>query len=59
MRRGFGHIARATTVSGAVLSVQHCHLIDARMMAALFPDGKLIRERVLGLTKSFVAVRDG
>jgi hypothetical protein len=59
MRRGFGHIARAATVSSAVLSVQHCHLIDARMMAALFPDGKLIRERVLGLTKSFVAVRDG
>jgi hypothetical protein len=33
------------------------NLLTARQMAALFPDGQLIRERSLGMTKSLVVVR--
>ncbi len=32
-------------------------LLDARALRALFPDGRLIRERVGGLTKSLIAVK--
>jgi Methyltransferase domain len=59
IRRGFGHRPRATSVSEAVISVQNCHLLDARMMRALFPDAELVRERFFGITKSYIAVARG
>lgn len=37
----------------------HTHLLDASEMRALFPDCELRRERFLGMTKSYVAVRVG
>lgn len=33
------------------------HLLDARELQRLFPDGRVVRERFLGLTKSLIAVR--
>jgi len=57
MRRRFVTSRRQQPYPAPFCQCSICHLIDARMMAALFADGKLIRERVLGLTKSFVAMR--
>jgi hypothetical protein len=33
------------------------HLLDAGELQALFPDSRIVRERLLGLTKSLIAVR--
>lgn len=53
---GWGWIARPTPaqVEGFLAETR---LLDAREFAALFPDCEIRRERVLGLTKAFVAVR--
>ncbi|MGF1642757.1 MAG: methyltransferase domain-containing protein [Thiotrichales bacterium] len=52
-----GHYARATTVDKAMEAVESARLLDRRMFQSLFSDGVLLRERFLGLTKSFVAMR--
>ena len=58
-RMTLGHMQRAATLSEAMQQVQSCQLLDARQMAELFPDAEIRRERLLGLTKSLIAVRDG
>jgi hypothetical protein len=57
MKRDLGFNPRATTVAEAMRSVQSARLLDKAMMRALFPDARLEEERVLGLTKSLIAVR--
>ena len=56
-----GLLARAgkapLDVSGATMAVQRISLLSAKQMNYLFPDSTLWRERVLGLTKSLVAIR--
>jgi len=37
--------------------LREIRLLDARALRALFPEGRLIRERVGGLTKSLIAVK--
>jgi SAM-dependent methyltransferase len=58
-----GLLARAgkapRDVSGATLAVQRISLLSATQMKYLFPDAKLWRERVMGITKSLVAIRSG
>lgn len=46
------------TQADADAFVAELRLLSAREVAALFPDCRLVRERVLGLTKSLVALRD-
>jgi Glycosyl transferase family 2/Methyltransferase domain len=61
-------IARFATVWGLVerppqsavdAVVQRLRLLTPAEMGRIFPDGRLHRERVLGLTKSLIAVRTG
>ena len=57
MARKCGFWDRQDTVAAATLTVQSAKLLDYRQMQALFPDANIIRERFLGLTKSFLATK--
>jgi len=46
-------------VARATLAVQRISLLSAGQMKYLFPDSDIWRERVMGLTKSLVAIRRG
>ena len=56
-RRGCGAFPRAETIDDAQRFIEDSILIDARRLAALFPEARIERERVLGLTKSIIAIR--
>lgn len=56
-RVSLGYWRKADSVSQAVLTIESARLLDRAMVAALFPDATLHREKVLFLTKSFVAIR--
>ena len=58
MWRGFGFRKKACTVDDAMASIEGCALIDRRQMTALFPDATILDERVLGIAKSLMAIRD-
>jgi hypothetical protein len=58
MTRKCGFWQRQTTVSGAVRQVQSAKLLDFRQMQELFPQAKILRERFLGITKSFIALKE-
>jgi Methyltransferase domain len=58
MRRGRGFFPRCATVASAVECAESVRLLDVRMLSALFPDARIIRERFLGMTKSFIALRE-
>jgi Methyltransferase domain len=57
MRRPRGDWGQAPDVDTAMRQIQSATLLDFRMLAALFPDALIHRERFLGLTKSLTAVR--
>jgi Methyltransferase domain len=57
MARANGFRDRQDTVAAAMAEVQSCVLLDKGQMRALFPDASLEDERVFGLTKSLMAVR--
>jgi hypothetical protein len=57
MKRDCGFWQRRTDLGEAVKAIQSAVLLDNRQMQYLFPDAKIIHERVLGLTKSLIAVR--
>jgi len=59
MSADLGFMKKAYSVSDAVSSVQSALLLDYRQFSALFPDADIRRERVLGLTKSLMAIRVG
>jgi len=52
-----GHYPRASSLHQAMNWVQGVVLIDASQLQALFPDAEIAREKVLGLTKSIMAIR--
>ncbi|MEI9814157.1 MAG: class I SAM-dependent methyltransferase [Acidobacteriota bacterium] len=56
-RRGFGWMPRAEDESAARATVESIRLLRSRDMRTLFPDAELVREKVAGLTKSFIAIR--
>lgn len=53
-----GWYDRAADLDQAMTSVEDAVMLDATQMQQLFPDATIIRERMLGLTKSLVAVRE-
>ncbi|MEM1163126.1 MAG: class I SAM-dependent methyltransferase [Pseudomonadota bacterium] len=57
MRRQRGFWAKQDTVAGAVRAIQSARLLDALQMQALFPDGRLHRERFMGFTKSLISLK--
>jgi hypothetical protein len=57
MARRLGFMRKAATISDAMATVDGIRLLDARQMGELFPDAEIRHERLLGLTKSLVAVR--
>jgi hypothetical protein len=58
LRFQLGHARRAETVAEAVRLVEHARLLDRRMFRALFPDAEHVTERVIGLPKSLIAMRE-
>jgi hypothetical protein len=58
MRRNLGFFKRCESATDAVEAVESIRLLDALMMQTLFPDARLVRERICGLTKSLIAVRE-
>lgn len=58
LRRPMGHYPKADSVSRAVEWAQSAHLLDRRQFACLFPDSVVFGEKLGGLTKSLIAVRD-
>lgn len=57
MRRKRGFRAKADTLAAAMRDVETVSLLTERQMQALFPDARIEHERVLGLSKSLIAVR--
>ncbi len=57
-RFALGNWKRAETIDMAMREVESARLLTRRAFQALFPDGELHTERVLGCAKSFVAVRN-
>ena len=57
MRRAHGWAPKSTNVGEAMRQVQGARLLDKAQMRCLFPDGRLVEEKVLGLTKSLMLVR--
>ena len=53
-RTAVGCVDRAPTAAHAARWVEETRLVTAAELAALFPDGRLVRERLCGLTKSFL-----
>jgi len=51
------HVGRIETLDSAFEVLDSTQLIDARQFAIAFPDAQIVRERVLGLTKSLIAIR--
>lgn len=58
MRRPRGNWGQAPDVDTAMRQIHSNVLLDYRMLAALFPDATIHRERFLGATKSLIAVRN-
>lgn len=57
MRRKHGFRGPYADFGDAMADVQSVNLLDAKGLTTLFPDGKLVRERFFGFTKSLTVVR--
>jgi hypothetical protein len=58
MRRPRWNWGQAPDVGAAMQLIESTVLLDYQMLAALFPDAIIHRERFFGLTKSLIAIRD-
>ena len=56
-RFALGHRSRRPKIGNAVEEVESVRLLDRKMFSFLFPDGRLMIERMLGLPKSLIAIR--
>ena len=57
MKKERGFFPRMPTVDAAKRAIEHCELLDERMIKALFADAEIRKERFAGMVKSFVAIR--
>lgn len=58
MRMPLGRYPKCTNVSQAAAFVEDAKLLTKRMFSELFPDGSIVKERFMFLTKSYVAIRN-
>jgi hypothetical protein len=56
-KRALGFMWRTDNVGEAMRAVQDARLLDKAMMRHLFPDARLVDEKIAGLTKSLMAIR--
>lgn len=57
MRKARGFYPKAATMDEAMRMVQGVYLLDRSQMRCLFPDAAFKTEKLLGLTKSLIAIR--
>lgn len=57
LRTALGNIPKAASVDEAVRTTNGIRLLDKRAFRWLFPDAAILTERMLGLPKSYVALR--
>jgi hypothetical protein len=57
MRKRCGFYEKAETVNDAMRSIEDARCLTRMEMQALFPDADVTGERVMGLTKSWMAIR--
>lgn len=57
MRLNLGFGGRRETYDAAMRGVQSAYLLSEKQVRVLFPDAEIAKERALGLTKSFMAIR--
>lgn len=57
MHFSLGYWQKAATIGEAVQTVDSARLLNKKMVQALFQDAQIVTERILGLPKSFVAVK--
>ncbi len=57
MRRGLGAFPKAPSIDDAMRFIEDSNLLDITRFGHLFPDARIERERVYGLTKSLIAIR--
>ncbi|MDF0543229.1 class I SAM-dependent methyltransferase [Sphingobium sp. H39-3-25] len=57
LRRRRGFIDRQPDMNHAMLELQAINLLSTRQMKHLFPDARIEHERILGLSKSIIAIR--
>jgi hypothetical protein len=57
MRFDIGFAPRRETIDHAMRDIQGMALLDKEQFSSLFPDARIDTERVLGLAKSFMAIR--
>ncbi|WP_336966206.1 methyltransferase domain-containing protein [Sphingobium aquiterrae] len=57
LRRARGFIKKQADMNGAMLEIQAINLLSTRQMAHLFPDARIEHERILGFSKSIIAIR--
>ncbi|CAN7419563.1 class I SAM-dependent methyltransferase [Phenylobacterium sp. LjRoot219] len=59
LKRGYGFIQKCETLGQAMTTVQEFRLLGRKQFGFLFPDAEHRNEKLLGLTKSLIAVRRG
>jgi hypothetical protein len=52
-----GHWPKTSNVIEAVRWVESARLLDRKEFSALFPDATILKERMFGLSKSFIAIK--
>jgi 2-polyprenyl-3-methyl-5-hydroxy-6-metoxy-1,4-benzoquinol methylase len=57
LARGTGFYGKANNLDEAMEHVENAILLDSKRFQHLFPDAVIERERVLGMTKSLIAIR--
>jgi methyltransferase family protein len=57
LKRTCGFWRRCPDVGAATRAIQSAVLLDRRQMQFLFPDAHIVSERLIGVTKSLIAVR--
>jgi len=58
MRFALGFFSKVTDIEEARDIIYHHRLLSTRQMRGLFPDSRVFHEKILGLNKSIISVRD-